>query len=122
MIVTSPLFGTGFGGFVQHLDSTREREIVRFVQPVHHVGLLWLVETGIIWNVAVCGVLFFLFRKHRRRAAEYMQRGGAILLILSPLLALDHYLLTNPGASLIAITWAMVMVTVQEKSVTKETA
>ncbi len=83
------LAGVGLNSFTRYVEQySPEREVVRFVQPAHHGGLLWLAETGlagIIFSIA----LFFLLKQHNQ--------GNRILLaaiVLTPALALDHYLLT----------------------------
>ncbi|HYD34529.1 MAG TPA: O-antigen ligase family protein [Vitreimonas sp.] len=91
MFLDQPLLGVGLNNFTAHVEEhSPSREVVRFVQPVHHVGLLWIAETGVIG--LGCIILGF----------EYLRRHSSVttglvnaLFILCPILALDHYLLTN---------------------------
>ncbi len=86
MFLEKPLTGVGLNQFVIHLEKfSNSNEIVRFVQPVHHVGLLWLAETGLL-GVAWLGCLVSNLSPSKRTALL------KTVLILSPILVLDHYL------------------------------
>lgn len=81
-----PISGIGFNNFVRRVENySQDQEIVRFIQPVHHVGLLLLSEGGI--NLAY--LLLFLAWKFKN------QINWSKLLILTPIAALDHYLITQ---------------------------
>ena len=82
MIIANPFKGVGLQQFTvqaEHFSPTRE--IVRFLQPVHHVGLLWISETGLL------GLVLFL-------VVVWKLRFNPAALMLLPIAVLDHYLLT----------------------------
>jgi O-antigen ligase/polysaccharide polymerase Wzy-like membrane protein len=86
-----PWFGTGAGNFalVSLLDGLQASP----PQPVHNVGALIVVETGLPGALAELWLAFLVVRAIRRppgRAAP----GLAIAAALVPLAAFDHYLWT----------------------------
>jgi hypothetical protein len=83
--------GVGLQAFTTQLERvSQSREIVRFVQPVHHLGLLWLAETGLLGLVALGVGLIYL-----KRAQPTWLTGVILAAIwLLPVASLDHYLLT----------------------------
>lgn len=92
-----PFLGTGLGMFTTTLkNAPSTHELVRFVQPTHNLPLLWLAETGVL------GILLLFLAV---RAGIFSQQKNGWLLMIVPILSLDHYLLTQwVGAfSLIAI-------------------
>lgn len=77
-------------------------ELVRFVQPAHHVGLLWLAETGLIGLLWLAVGLFLL--------ATHLNRHQWLLLaikvaIMLPIAAIDHYVLTLQTGLLLLTFW-----------------
>ena len=83
---TKPIFGFGYHHFLYHLENySQNKELLRFVQPVHHLGLLALSEGGIIL-VLIFTLLIIRYRK---------SYNWSKILIISPIAALDHYLLTQ---------------------------
>lgn len=88
----NPFFGLGSGQFTAKVENySQSREVVRFVQPAHHVGLLWLSEyglAGVVW-VAVVGWLV--------SSQSSLKKNVIGLAVLLPLASLDHYLLTQPS-------------------------
>ncbi len=89
MILDRPLLGAGLNNFTYHLENYVNRpEIIRFVQPAHHFIILWAAETGFLGVLLLFTIIYKLSQNcHQNQLAN-------ALLILSPLLALDHYLLT----------------------------
>lgn len=84
----SPLLGVGARQVTAQIETaTQTPEVVAFVQPAHHVGILFLAENGLL-GIAV--VLLFLFILHTKYSIL------PTLLPLIPLLTLDHYLLSFP--------------------------
>lgn len=85
----APWGGTGLGLFTTTLHNPQQqvRELVRFIQPVHHVPLLILAETGVIG----AGLLYFGWQYGR----SWLTKNAHWLVILAPLLAFDHYLVTQ---------------------------
>jgi len=77
--------GTGLNSFLYSLKSSYSSETVRFIQPVHHTLLLWLVETGLIG----LGLLTML------KTWLMKEKTLILLFTLLPIITLDHYLLTQ---------------------------
>jgi hypothetical protein len=87
MFLDKKIFGQGIFHFVQELENYSRRYVaVRFVQPVHHLGLLVLSEGGLL----ALGILAVLGWKWRQKI------NWDQLLILTPIISLDHYLITQP--------------------------
>lgn len=83
-----PLIGVGlnqFTGTMANLTGQASDQFIRFIQPAHHVPLLWLAETGLLGLV----LIWSLFKKIN------WTKPTPWLLTLTPLLSLDHYLLTQ---------------------------
>ncbi|MBP7768428.1 O-antigen ligase family protein [Candidatus Woesebacteria bacterium] len=101
MIAAHPLTGVGLLSFTRQLESIApSTEIVRFIQPVHTVLLLWLAETGVIGAVAVLFLLWALGR--------HTNRLPVLWLALLPIMALDHYFLTiQTGMFLLVVYLAL---------------
>ncbi|MBU0576603.1 O-antigen ligase family protein [Patescibacteria group bacterium] len=99
MFVNNPILGVGLNQFTSRVEEySNTQEIVRFVQPVHHVGLLWLAETGLLG----LGILAWIIVKNK------LKKIIIPLLILLPLATLDHYLLTQQAGLLLmtlTIVW-----------------
>jgi hypothetical protein len=109
-----PLLGTGLNNFTVWVeDFTEDQEIVRFTQPVHHVGLLWLAETGLL------GLLWLGLTGHllwSNLSTDERHRGLLFLAVLTPLLSFDHYLLTqHMGLLLMSFSFALVTASSSEK-------
>ena len=89
MVGSQPLTGVGLNNYVENLERYTQRpEVVRFVQPAHHFILLWAAETGLLGGFLLFLAIYRLFTLCRQDCLANS------LLIISPLLALDHYLLT----------------------------
>ena len=94
MWLDKPLLGVGWFNFVKQVENySHNPEVVRFVQPVHHLGLLILSEGGLVTTLAVGLILW------RKRQIINWQK----LPILLPLASLDHYLVTQPVGLLLMI-------------------
>ncbi len=93
MIEHQPIFGVGLDNFTVNLEKySQSKEIVRFIQPAHNVLILWIAETGLLG--ILIGVLV-IWRMHDSMLLP--------LLILLPLMTLDHYLFTQQTGLLLAI-------------------
>ncbi len=92
MFAHQPLWGTGLQTTTRFIEwYSPAREVVRFSQPPHHVGIAVLAETGVLGLV----LLVLLITK------KQLQPG---LLMLIPVLSLDHYALTLvPGMLLVGL-------------------
>jgi hypothetical protein len=95
MAINNPIFGVGLNTFTIQLEKyTTWPEVVRFVQPAHHVGLLWLSETGLIGLGVLVGWGYALRRQ--------LLLAIPLLASLTPIFSLDHYLLTLQTGLLLA--------------------
>lgn len=107
-IKTINLIGTGLGQFTAHASQPlRAFESAQFNQPVHVVGLLFIAETGVLGLIVMMlgGTLlgYFIFVEInilQKKAASpkiiknTAQKIGLTLIVLSPILLWDHYLLS----------------------------
>jgi O-antigen ligase len=126
MIEQYPWLGVGLNNFTVYLEkidglsNELAREIVRFVQPAHHVILLWWAETGAVGMLLLMVSLAWVVRpswRQRQRQTSIKFKQNLLsqsLLVLSPLLALDHYLLTLASGQLLLAL--VVVVSALEKS------
>lgn len=115
MIFDHPVLGVGLNNFVVNLEQYAiTKEVVRFLQPVHNVGLLVVSQTGILGMIW----LIVLWKKLPKQIKVSLCLGGLILL---PILSLDHYLLTiQTGMLLLVFTIGIIRATnqlVQERGV-----
>lgn len=94
MLRENLIFGVGLNQFAARVEEySSSKEVVRFVQPVHHVGMLWVAETGLL------GIILLLI------IGKKINWGKATLplLILLPIISLDHYLLTQQSGMLLFV-------------------
>jgi hypothetical protein len=99
MWLKNPVFGVGLDNFTAQLENfSHSREVVRFVQPVHHVGFLWLAETGVI-GMGVLGWIIFKLKK----IPHLLPTFSLVFFIILPIFSLDHYLLTSQSGVLMVI-------------------
>lgn len=89
MLQSAPITGEGLQNFTAHLEeNSTNREVVRFIQPVHNILLLILSETGFIGIMLITLVLLPIVKNERKiQHPEY-------LIAVLPIMVLDHYLLT----------------------------
>jgi len=108
IISENVLIGVGLGQFTSATSQEiRPFETSRFNQPVHHVILLWVSETGIL------GLVFFLVNFWlllRQESPKTLQKPRSMplfsqLVILTPLLIWDHYLISLPQGQLLVTIW-----------------
>lgn len=94
IFTSNPWSGSGLQTSTTLIEQTNTSpELVRFIQPPHHLGVVWLTETGLI-GIALIGLASWSFR---RNLTTILVRGWWVL----PLAAVDHYLLTlQPGRTL----------------------
>lgn len=94
------LFGVGINNFTLNLETyTTSGEVVRFVQPVHHLLFLILSEGGLLLLIIVFGLI-------KRAKIENFYTKSIILLAIA---SLDHYLLTQfSGMSLLALFYLFI--------------
>ncbi len=94
IILDNPIMGVGLNQFTAKVEEySQAQEIVRFVQPVHHLGLLWLAETGVLGGL----LTWVLIKKIN------LKKIALPLLLFLPIATLDHYLLTQQTGLLLTI-------------------
>lgn len=103
MFQDNPIFGVGINNFTlnieKYLPSAKSGEIVRFVQPAHHLLFLILAEGGLLLLL----ILFLLIRQSQ--IDKFYQKTMILLAIAS----LDHYLLTQfSGLGLLALFYLLI--------------
>ncbi|MGD9129895.1 MAG: O-antigen ligase family protein [Candidatus Woesebacteria bacterium] len=81
-------WGTGLNNFTLHLENYLPRQAKNFIQPVHHLGLLILSETGLLGIILIFSSIQLIKIKNKNK---YLNK----LLILLPIIGLDHYLITQ---------------------------
>lgn len=87
MFMSHPLIGVGIGNFTANLEKyLGNKELVRFIQPAHHVGVLWLAETGLLGTSLIIQLLLQL--------KKYVAQISLLTLTILPIISLDHYTVT----------------------------
>lgn len=100
IIQKHPISGVGLLGFTKNLpDYQASREVIQFIQPAHHVLLLWLAETGVIGLIVIVLVLYQLTKEQ--------EEVPSILLAVLPIMALDHYILTQQSGLLLTVIFVI---------------
>ncbi len=99
-----PWIGVGYTQFTAYLETaTHQTELVRFVQPAHHVGWLWLAETGLLGVVLVASWSWLAQQQDR----QFWSRLIIWFWISLPVLMWDHYLLTIPTGLWLSFWWLL---------------
>ena len=93
-------FGVGINNFTLNLEKyAPNKEVIRFIQPVHHLLFLILSEGGLLLLVVI-----FLLIKQAKIKKFYTKS-----IILLAIISLDHYLLTQfSGMSLLALFYLFI--------------
>jgi hypothetical protein len=102
MISANYLTGVGLNNFTAQVEKyAHSSEVVRFVQPVHNIFLLWLAESGGLGIAIIITALIYLLRQ------EKIWRNFRVILLscmpLLPLSIFDHFLLTQQTGLLLGI-------------------
>lgn len=88
MWIDHPLVGVGLQNSTAFVEEySQVREVARFTQPAHHVGLLALAETGVLGMTAIGVLVAALTHRNWRKQLP-------IVLSAMILMSLDHYMLT----------------------------
>ncbi len=104
-----PMTGVGLNQSVKAGEvRLRNHEVVRFNQPAHHIGLLWLSETGLI-GISMLGLGLWQLSRWWKNAAQIQRLQLLMATVwLWPIAALDHYLLSlHLGLWLLTTSWLL---------------
>lgn len=96
LFLQNPIWGTGLNQSLASGGNLYSAETARFLQPVHNVLFLWILETGIIGAI-------LLFKPLMR--AIYHKTWLACVFL--PLVSLDHYLLTQWMGGIIVVLFLL---------------
>lgn len=100
MLIKNPIWGVGLNNFTAHVEENSQvREVVRFTQPVHHSLLLLSTEIGLVGLITI----YLVIRHSLQKIRKDLTHLSLIILILSPIIALDHYLLSNQTGILLIV-------------------
>lgn len=101
MVLKQPYLGTGVNTSL--IESTHSntyiRESTAFIQPIHSIFWLYVVETGLI------GIIFFCTSARLFPVGWFAPRLSIVLLAILPFALLDHYLLTLQTGLLLLILY-----------------
>jgi len=94
------IWGTGLNNFTVFVEEfSQNREVVRFVQPVHNLLFLMLSEGGLIL------IALLILIRDQYKSHNFWQKT----LILLAIASLDHYLLTQiAGLNLLALFYFLI--------------
>ncbi len=98
------LLGSGLNQLILYLDNYGQPEAIRFLQPTHHVGLLFLAENGAIGLM----ILVIVGKKCKKEVRKSIVLATAIL---TPILVLDHYFYTLQAGQLLFSLLLVVLLT-----------
>lgn len=108
LFTTSPVFGIGLNNFIPVSSNSLLVGPSRFLQPVHNIFLLDLVETGM---VGIIGLTAFLgFAIYQLVIQKTVEKHTLLLLwfIVGFLGLFDHYFLTAPqGLRVLMLLWGL---------------
>jgi hypothetical protein len=114
--------GVGLGQYtLQAPLQVRAYEFSRFNQPVHHIPLLLIAETGVLGLVFFVVSTFFILQKlllSSTKKVIYQQafsKLAGFLLILTPLLTWDHYLYSIPPTTAMLVMTGTIFVFAPKK-------
>lgn len=83
------LLGVGFHNFTAQVETySSNSEVVRFVQPVHNIPLLFIAETGVT-GICIAYLLYSYLSKKKTRLNK-----PELLTAVIPIALWDHYLLS----------------------------
>lgn len=110
-----PLFGVGLGNFLVRLPDFLPSRTIFFLQPVHHVYLLFLAETGITGAAFLIWAIWLFIKNHGLCIMNYGKKihFPKIIILISLITILliglvDHYPLTlQQGRLLLTVVIAL---------------
>lgn len=97
-VMKHPIVGVGLNQFTVQiaLGSPNPTETTAFLQPAHHLFLLFIAENGVL-GVLLLTAFYKLF------AEKYIQQNVGLLIILLPIFTLDHYFYSLVSGQLILL-------------------
>lgn len=112
LIQQNPVVGVGLNNYIPvAVSSSFLTGTNRFLQPVHNIFLLMMVETGLVGLIAL--LLLFIVPVIMIGSDNLLtkQQVLTLLLVISILGMLDHYFLTLPqGQRLLFMIWGLIWV------------
>jgi O-antigen ligase len=112
LIQQNPVVGVGLNNYIPvAVSSSFLTGTNRFLQPVHNIFLLMMVETGLVGLIAL--LILFIVPLIMIGSDNLLtkQQVLTLLLVISILGMLDHYFLTLPqGQRLIFMIWGLIWV------------
>ena len=116
---SSPIFGIGLNNFILSSAGNLVIGPSRFLQPVHNIFLLSLVETGVIGVIGVIGLIGYPIYRLIKGKFE----GRKVLLTVWGLIIFlgmfDHYFLTLPqGYRILFLIWGLSISIISSKITT----
>ncbi|MDH5533819.1 MAG: O-antigen ligase family protein [Candidatus Pacebacteria bacterium] len=107
MLKNNPVWGVGLNNFTSRVEEySPTREVVRFTQPSHNSILLVLSEFGLLGLVTIVLIKnesFKIFKKNKKQLKTNIMWGSIIVAIMTPIIVLDHYLITNQSGLLLLV-------------------
>jgi hypothetical protein len=93
LFVKNPVFGVGWSHFTSFSEKYyKSREVLFFNQPVHNVFWLFLSENG-LFGIIILLLVYWKLKKTKKYQTT-LQNLEKNLLILLPILCLDHHFFT----------------------------
>lgn len=119
VFITSPILGVGLGNFIVILPSVSDIRIVNYLQPVHSLYALMLVETGIF------GLMYFIVSLYKNRhVLKEFGTSATMRVYMLPLFTLlligfvDHYMGTlQQGRLMLAVCVGYCLLGIKEYGV-----
>lgn len=95
MFQKNPVFGIGLGNFIPQLPFySKDKEVIRFLQPAHNIYLLTLAETGVLGFLIFISIILISIKNLFIKINLYKFLILNSLFIILILGLLDHYFLT----------------------------
>lgn len=107
MFKDNPIWGVGLNNFTSRVEEySPTREVVRFTQPSHNTILLVLSEFGLLGLITIILIKkesAKIILKNKKELKKNITWGSIIITIMTPIIVLDHYLITNQSGLLLLV-------------------
>ena len=115
----SPLLGVGLSQFIIHADNYwKSLGFNRFIQPVHNIYLLILVETGIAGTISFFGATLWTLWRSWRQLPLYIKLMWWVIATTG---LVDHYWWTiQAGLLMLFLTWGLTLSTIKGATTHRE--